>query len=263
MPESCLPPPEYLRPTHFCDSLDPEIVAAAGRITSGCVSEREKALKIFRFVRDSVPYTFGPWGFKASETLKTMAGMCTSKANLMVALLRASGIPAGYMILKVNSQDYFGPVTPISFRFMGSKNSVHIYPVVWLDSNWIRADASTDRGLSEQTAYLVYSTIIVEWDGVHDAIDPILPRHIYSDNGPFADIDAQMRKKPRRLISFGFRFFNYYLKFMRTTGIRFRDEKQIEDEFIKWAYRDNLLYAVVLSLTRIHGKLYNIYSPVK
>ena len=239
------------------------IVSAAARITAGGRTDRANALSIFRFARDAIPYTFGPWGVKASTTLKSGVGMCTSKANLMVALLRASAIPAGYMILKVNAQDYFGPVTPASFRFMGSRSSVHIYPVIWLDNRWIRADASTDRQLSEKTAYMVYSTVIVEWDGVHDAIDPILPSHIYSDNGPFSNIDEQMRKKPRRLISAGFRLFNYYLRFLRTTEVRFRDESRIEPEFIRWAWRDNLFYAIVLTLSRLYGKLYNLCSPLK
>ena len=263
IPEKKMQIPEFLKSTDFCDSEHPDIVATANEITRDCVSDKEKAMRIFYYVRDNIPYTFGLWNYKASETLKSKVGMCTSKANLMIAFLRASGIPAGYMILKVNSQDYFGPVTPISFRFIGSKKSVHVYPVIWLDGRWIRADASTDRGLAEKTAYIVYSTIIVEWDGYHDAIDPILPKHIYSDNGPFSDIDAQMNKKPRMIINLGFRFFNYYLKFMRTTRIRFSDERQIEDEFIKWAYKNRPIYAIVLSVTKIYGKIYNIYSPVK
>lgn len=251
---------DFLKPTEFCDSDHPDIIAAANAITWDCITEKEKAMSIFYYVRDNFPYTFGNWNWKASETLKSKVGMCTNKANIMVALLRAAGIPAGYGLLKVNAQDYFGPVTPVSFRFMGSKRSVHIYPYVWLDGRWIKADASTDRALAEKTAYLVYSTIIVEWDGFHDAIDPILPTHVYSDEGPFATIDFQMKKKPRKIIQFGFKYFNYFLSYMRTTKEKFANDEDLERGFLKWSLRTKPVRGLFISIVRIYGLLHNYFD---
>ena len=45
----------------------------------------ESAINIWEFVQ-SLPYRFGFWHIKASQTLELGFGMCTTKANLQVAL---------------------------------------------------------------------------------------------------------------------------------------------------------------------------------
>ncbi|MDQ3357003.1 MAG: transglutaminase-like domain-containing protein [Actinomycetota bacterium] len=69
-------------------------------------------MRLYRFVRDEIPYAFGPWGVRASQTLAQGTGTCTNKANLLVALLRAAGIGAAYGVLRVDTQHYFGPIGP-------------------------------------------------------------------------------------------------------------------------------------------------------
>ncbi len=72
------------------------IRALARHLTADAGSEREAAVRLFDFVRDEIPYRFGPWGLCASETLARGEGSCTNKANLLVALLRAAGTAAAY-----------------------------------------------------------------------------------------------------------------------------------------------------------------------
>lgn len=92
----------YLGPTRYCDSDSPEIKKEAMRLTLNCRNDREKAIAFFNYTRDEIKYRFDDWGLKASTTLEKRSGMCGNKANLQIALLRATGIPAGYgaMIIK-------------------------------------------------------------------------------------------------------------------------------------------------------------------
>src|SRR5680860_72246 len=83
---------EYLAETEFCDFKHPTIQELAGKITKNHKSQKIKAIAIFYWVRDNIPYKFGSWGKKASKVLDEKHGMCTNKALLLTALLRASGI---------------------------------------------------------------------------------------------------------------------------------------------------------------------------
>ena len=47
---------KYLRPTYNIDSDHESIIATAKRLTEGCSDNREKAVKLFYFVRDSIHY---------------------------------------------------------------------------------------------------------------------------------------------------------------------------------------------------------------
>src|SRR5262249_37533172 len=84
---------EFLAPTKYCDSADPSIIATMATIRQGRAG-REAAVRLFHLVRDEVHYAFGPWGTTASSTLARLQGGCSNKSNLLVALLRAAGIPA-------------------------------------------------------------------------------------------------------------------------------------------------------------------------
>ena len=58
----------YLKPTDFCDCENQTIIAMAHRLAKGCETDKEKALNIFYFVRDEIPFMLD-YIVKASETL--------------------------------------------------------------------------------------------------------------------------------------------------------------------------------------------------
>ena len=103
---------DFLIKTEYCDFENEKIKKLAEELIKGCVSEKEKAVALFYWVRDNILYRVGLWNRKASETLAEGKGVCTSKANLLVALLRAVGIPAGYGVMRVKGREYFGQIVP-------------------------------------------------------------------------------------------------------------------------------------------------------
>lgn len=53
------------------------------------------------WVAKHIEYSFQDKSDLASDTLRKRLGMCTNKATLQIALLRALGIPAGYCVVHI------------------------------------------------------------------------------------------------------------------------------------------------------------------
>ena len=206
---------EWLVRTRYCDCDHFAVRRAAAEVVDGAASERAAAVALFRFVRDRVAYTFGPWGIRASQTLVRGEGTCTNKSNLLVALLRAAGIRAGYGVLSVNGKEYFGSIAPAYFKHLASAHSTHIYAAAFLDGAWVKCDPSTDREIAEKTAHFCPQTQLIEWDGVHDAFDFLEPEHIHADLGLRADIDDLLDKPPRNASATTVAVLNDYVRFIR------------------------------------------------
>jgi hypothetical protein len=92
-------------PAGLIDADHPAVLARAAVCIRGEPDERSRAQAIFRFVRDGI--LLG-WGFryatpKASEVLRAGFGSPVAKTTLLVALLRAAGIRARPMFLRLHS----------------------------------------------------------------------------------------------------------------------------------------------------------------
>jgi hypothetical protein len=85
----------WLASTPLIDLHDPKLRLRTQALTQLCHTERERALALYGFVR-RMPYTkpikLQPHG--AREVLEAGCGDAPDKAALLVALLRAAGIPA-------------------------------------------------------------------------------------------------------------------------------------------------------------------------
>jgi len=82
------------------------IIETSKRLTRNCSSDEEKAVKLFYFVRDSIPYNLYMISvfiedFRASRILEWRKGYCVQKAVLLTALSRAVGIPTRMAFAKI------------------------------------------------------------------------------------------------------------------------------------------------------------------
>ena len=240
---------DFLKPTRYCDSDNPIILEQANFITTPYHSIREKAVALFEWVRDNINYKFGYWGKKASQVLKEKEGMCTNKANLLIALLRAAKIPAGYGILKVNGKEYLGKLTLPVFKKNIASESVHVYVWVFLNNRWYKCDPSNDQELSYQIGEIVPEAALVSWDGMSSKLDRIKSEYIYDDIGPLSDIDKYLDKKPRHAKGINLNLGNYYLLFLRENGrlIKNKNDPLSETEkwFIRWLFRKHFIYCLI------------------
>ena len=93
----------------------------------------EKATAIFNYVRDNLGYSYYANSRKgAAKTLKTKRGNCCDHANLIVALCRASKIPARYSHAK-------------GCRFGSGLVTGHVWAQIYVNGRWYSADGTSYR----------------------------------------------------------------------------------------------------------------------
>ncbi|MFM1745607.1 MAG: hypothetical protein RLZZ630_1544 [Bacteroidota bacterium] len=121
-----------------CDADHPAIVSVARALRSG--DDVVSARNIWDFVR-AMPYRFAPWWEKASDTLKAGQGMCTTKSNLQVALMRAANLEAGFVEL-TGSSKLILPVMPEKWKHRVGYKIRHYMAAVRIENEWCVADSS-------------------------------------------------------------------------------------------------------------------------
>ena len=91
---------DYLQCTPIIDWKTPAIVEQTQAITRGLAHDTAKAQALFEWVRDTIPHS---WDMQtdivtctASEVLAQRTGLCYAKSHLLAAMLRCTGIPAGF-----------------------------------------------------------------------------------------------------------------------------------------------------------------------
>jgi len=237
---------DFLKETKYCNFRHPLIHDKASEITKDCNNDQEKAVALFYWVRDNIKYRFGAWNKSASEVLHQKCGMCTNKAVLFTSLLRALGIPAGFGILKVKGQEYFGPIGPTVLMKRVGEISVHIYSYVFLSNKWFKVDTSVDVELSKKTNYFNPTTELTEWHGDNDATENLDPKHILSDSAPLFIIDKKLDRRPRNAKKVLFKIGNSYLDFLRQNNINIiNPEKQLPTLFEIWLKKKHFLYYIL------------------
>lgn len=88
-----------LRATYFLDFDHPEVAEFARRHVAPSDSDRDKAVKLFKIVRDRFAYdpynlNLQPQAMRASAVLGRDSAYCNEKAIVLAAALRYHGIPA-------------------------------------------------------------------------------------------------------------------------------------------------------------------------
>jgi len=128
----------FLCEDHYVDFRAENIMELSVQLFNGKQDELEKAEIAFSFVRDEIPHSFdmeaGIITARASDVLKYQTGICHAKANLLCALMRAAGIPAGfcYEHITLADDDSLG-------------YCLHCYNAVYVDNRWIMLDARGNK----------------------------------------------------------------------------------------------------------------------
>ena len=101
-------PAPFLAPCDVIDWQSNAIIETAVRLTSG-VSGLDAISNLFSWVRDAIAHTGdagrGRITLRASEVLRERTGLCYAKSHLLVALLRATNIPAGLCYQRLRCDD--------------------------------------------------------------------------------------------------------------------------------------------------------------
>jgi transglutaminase-like putative cysteine protease len=142
----------FLAADDLIQADQPEIIETARRITEGATSDREKAVRIFYWIRDGIAYCIEA-DRPALDVLREGRGVCVTKGVLHVALLRAAGVPA-----RIGHADYKSDVLRQMFpdAYIDSQPDVyplHTFAEAYLDGRWVTCDATVDRAFSEDLGF--------------------------------------------------------------------------------------------------------------
>lgn len=128
----------FLRVTKTIDWDHPEVLVTAREVARDRAHPADLARACFEWVRDTVPHT-GDYCLdrvtcSASEALGSKTGFCYAKSHLLAALLRANGLPTGFVYQR------------LALGGDGDTFCLHGLNAVWLpDVGWYRMDPRGNR----------------------------------------------------------------------------------------------------------------------
>jgi hypothetical protein len=165
---------KYLKPTERVESDNPAIIKKALEVTAGKTSPYEKAKAVYGFVQSYMNYSHDDTVANkgALSALNTGKGVCEDHADLMVALLRASGIPArvanGYvpreMYNVLNQEEYITSDGGIWLERDNCYNSVHSWVEYYLENEgWIPCETSTSANQNGRIIWDNFYTMEADW----------------------------------------------------------------------------------------------------
>lgn len=195
--QAATPPQTLPAPGSLCDVDHPRILHCARRLRRS--NEADTASAIYHFVQ-RMPYRFGTWQERASDTMARGVGMCTTKANLQVALLRAAGLEAGFVETPL-PLTVLGRLMPATWLGVMRPTVRHYFCAVRLAGRWHAADASyNDDSLA---VYVANFPHLAECrHGRFGEGRPFSPAAVYAGRDPFDievldNLDEQMGKTSR------------------------------------------------------------------
>jgi transglutaminase-like putative cysteine protease len=185
---------QYLITTPMCDYNHPLVQETVHRVVAGAQTERDEAVQIFHYVRDTIRFSIAFSKSKASQILKQGYGECITKTNVQVAFLRAVGIPARMRWVLAQAKVLTSLVAPFMLQSMKTEAS-HFWAECYLAGRWISCEAMLDKplyeGMLKQGLITKDQIPSIDWDGENDL--KILTPWITSDRGVVSSADDAVK----------------------------------------------------------------------
>lgn len=195
------------------------IMDVVAQVTSGTITEREKAIRLHDYVREEVKFGFSRYFDAASPdyTMSFGAGHCNPKSRLMVALFRAAGLEA-FQHFVVIPKDILEGVTPAYMWWMIPTKLNHSYVEVKVEGVWSEIDsfivdtsllkAAQARlpGESRSMGYGVRIDSTNQWGGQNRAFSQFDPKMMIEDHGRIDDLEGYFRSRKYHHKILGVRF---------------------------------------------------------
>lgn len=130
------------KPMGLADFEDDLVRDTASRIVGSADDATEKFTRLLSYVREDIKFGFPRDGdlTKASETIRLGLGQCNTKATLLLALCKATGIPARMHFSLISKEIQRGFFRGLAYRLMPSEIS-HSWLEIEIDGEWQRTDS--------------------------------------------------------------------------------------------------------------------------
>ncbi len=127
----------YLKPTKLLDFNTSNIESLIKKRKWNYLNQKEKIAAAYDFVRNEIKFGYNSGDdISASEVLRDGYGQCNTKSTLLMALLRALGIPCRIHGFFIDKKMQKGALTGITYLF-APKKIVHAWTEVYFNNQWI------------------------------------------------------------------------------------------------------------------------------
>lgn len=209
----------------------PSLKGIVGEVIGDRKNEREKAVALHDFVRDTVIFGFNPFFDAATpeETLDWELGHCNPKSRLMAALFTAAGFEC-YQHFVVMPKTILQDAIPDNRYWLIPDEFSHSFVEVRVEGLWCRIDsfivdpqlwnAATPRLKREgrEVGYGVCLEGTHTWDGRGDAFSQYSESLMIEDHGRVEDPESYFKNK---------RYRNKYMGISLNTIIKFWGERAV------------------------------------
>lgn len=142
----------YLAETYYLDYSSAAIQDCIAEFQDDSLSDKEKAIGLYTKVRDNWwydPYNFNlsKTYFRASQIAQHPSGNCVHKSIILVAGLRALGIPARLHLGKVKNHI---AVERLTEKFGSNELTPHGMVNVYLNNEWLKMSPAFNAALCEK-----------------------------------------------------------------------------------------------------------------
>ncbi|WP_299181042.1 transglutaminase family protein [uncultured Aquimarina sp.] len=158
---------DYLAPTYYYDYEKEGIQNIIKEFKSSNLTLKEKAKALYIKIRDG--WRYDPYhinlkkeAYKASKVAAKDSGHCLDKSILLIACLRALGIPARIHLAKV--KNHIG-VERLIEKFGTNELTPHGMVNVYLDGKWVKASPAFNKALC-----IKCNVAPLEFDGENDSM---------------------------------------------------------------------------------------------
>ena len=158
---------DYLAATYYFDYHSKEIQQLVAACNVDALTKKEKAIQLYLKVRDAYRYdpyylNFAKEHFRASHLAKQAKGHCIDKAIILIACLRAVGIPARIHLAKV--KNHIG-VERLVQAFGSDELTPHGMVDLFLDGKWLKVSPAFNTSLCKKC-----KVAPLGFDGENDSI---------------------------------------------------------------------------------------------
>jgi transglutaminase-like putative cysteine protease len=156
----------YTQSSYFFDFESEEIQNLIADYKSDSISDKEKTIALYLIVRDNWrydPYTISlsKENYKASTIAQRTSGNCVEKSILLIASLRALGIPARLHLGKVKNHI---AVERLTEKFGTNELTPHGMVNVFLNNKWLKLSPAFNKYLCEK-----FNVDPLEFDGENNS----------------------------------------------------------------------------------------------
>ena len=142
----------YLKSTYYFDFENESVQKLISEFKKDTLSHKEKAIGIYTKVRDNWKYdpysiSLSKEKYKSSYIAEKQSGNCVEKSIILIACLRALGIPARLHLGKVKNHI---AVERLTEKFGSNELTPHGMVNVHLDNKWLKISPAFNRSLCEK-----------------------------------------------------------------------------------------------------------------